>query len=95
MMSGWSPEACADLEAAVQLVLAQNPVFTGKLVADQEGLQVVPHMHADLFRVMEGPGDYVAPSTALKSGLYARGSGPLFHGVDERVRAAGERFAFI
>jgi hypothetical protein len=67
LCSGWNENVHNRLQAAIQKVIDQNPIFTGKLVQKKSRLCVLPGCFTlkDLFFVKEGP-SVLMPSGTLE-----------------------------
>merc|ERR1712032_725055 len=67
LCSGWNENAHRRLQTAIQKVIDQNPIFTGKLVQKKSRLCVLPGCFTlkDLFFVKEGP-SVLMPSGTLE-----------------------------
>jgi len=67
LCSGWNDEVHQHLQAALQKVIDQNPVFTGKLVKKDGRYCVLPGFYTlkDLLFVKDGPSIFV-PTRALE-----------------------------
>jgi len=65
LCSGWNEEVQKHLQAALQKVIDQNPIFTGKLVLRDGRYCILPGVHEpkDLFLVKEGPPVLLPTST--------------------------------
>jgi len=65
LCTGWNEEVHEHLKAALQKVMDQNPIFTGKLVMRDGRYCVLPGFYTlkDLFLVKEGPSTSVPTST--------------------------------
>jgi len=65
LCSGWNEEVQKHLQAALQKVIDQNPIFTGKLVLRDGRYCILPGVHKpkDLFLVKEGPSVLLPTST--------------------------------
>jgi len=80
LCSGWNENANKRLQAAIQKVIDQNPIFTGKLVQKKGSRCVLPGCYKlkDLFFVTEGPSGLVPVGTLERAAFMQQVLEPYF-----------------
>mmetsp|Transcript_136517 Transcript_136517/g.265546 ORF Transcript_136517/g.265546 Transcript_136517/m.265546 type:complete len:442 (-) Transcript_136517:256-1581(-) len=80
LCSGWNENVHNRLQAAIQKVIDQNPIFTGKLVQKKSSLCVLPGCYKlkDLFFVTEGPSVLMPSGTLERVKFMHQVLGPYF-----------------
>mmetsp|Transcript_57823 Transcript_57823/g.114703 ORF Transcript_57823/g.114703 Transcript_57823/m.114703 type:complete len:443 (-) Transcript_57823:256-1584(-) len=80
LCSGWNENVHMRLQAAIQKVIDQNPIFTGKLVQKKSSLCVLPGCYKlkDLFFVTEGPSVLMPSGTLERVKFMHQVLGPYF-----------------